>query len=95
MSRLTNILGYGLMVDDKSPDLMDPEYKLQSHSFYRELRSCFPVHKLVSAGFDLVLSNSHVREELRDSDLFLIGVNFMALVDGGSVGDDIIDFHKN
>ena len=53
------------------------------------------MHKLVSAGFDLVLSNSHVREELRDSDLFLIGVNFMALVDGGSVGDYIIDFHKN
>lgn len=53
------------------------------------------MHKLVSAGFDLVLSNSHVREELRDSDLFLIGVNFVALVDGGSVGDDIIDFHKN
>ena len=84
------------MSEDELPDLMDPEVQRHPYNLYKTLqqRQC-PVHKMPSTGFHLVVSDAAARETLRQPDLFLSGVSPMALADGGSVDQEILDIYQN
>ena len=83
------------MAADEFPNLMEAQVQQQPYDVYRELRNRCPVYGMPSSGFHIVVSDQHAREVLRQPDLFLSGVNPMALADGGSVDQDIIDIYQN
>jgi cytochrome P450 len=84
------------MSEDELPDLMDPDVQRHPYDLYKTLqqRQC-PVHKMSSTDFHLVVSDAAARETLRQPDLFLSGVSPMALADGGSVDQEILDIYQN
>ena len=83
------------MAIDEFPNLMDAHVQQQPYEVYRELRNRCPVYEMPASGFHIVVSDQHAREVLRQPDRFLSGVSPMALADGGSVDQDIIDIYQN
>ena len=83
------------MTDKDIPDLMNAEVQQQPYAVYRELQTQCPVYKMPSNDVCLLVNDQYAREVLRQPDVFLSGVNPMALADGGSVDQDIIDIYQN
>ena len=82
------------MANEELPDLMDAAVQQAPYALYEQLQASCPIHKMSSTGFHLVVSDRYAREVLKQPDLFISGVNPMALADGGSVDEEIIEIYQ-
>lgn len=73
---------------------MEAVVQQSPYDLYQKLQASCPVYKMPSTGFHLVVSDQHVREVLKQPDLFISGVSPMALADGGSVDAEITAIYE-